>query len=85
VTRLQAGKVKNHGSIHKVKRLFPSAAWRVSEAVTPGLKPPESKAEHSPPFSPDAKNEWGHTSTPMYAFTAHTRTTFLYVPMLIEV
>ena len=36
---------------------------------------PGCKADHSPPFSSEVKNEWSHASIPSYAFMAITETT----------
>lgn len=98
ITRLQTGKVKTQVRVTTRSRGFsllqraqtgPGANLayysRVPETLTPGVKPPKSKAEQLPPSGPEAKNESSHASTSTYAFTAHTRTTFLYIQVLIEV
>jgi hypothetical protein len=39
-------------------------------SVFPGVKRPVREANHSPPCSAEAKNEWSYTSTPQYVFVA---------------
>jgi hypothetical protein len=36
----------------------------------PGVKQPESEADHSSPSSAEVKNAWSYTSTSQYAFMA---------------
>jgi hypothetical protein len=47
----------------------PPNQW-VPGAVTPGVKWPGRKADHSPPSSADVKNEWSYNSAPPYVFLA---------------
>jgi hypothetical protein len=42
----------------------------VTGAVSPGVKRPGSKADHSPPISVEVKKMWIYTFTPPYAFIA---------------
>jgi len=40
----------------------PPIQW-VSGAISLGVKPPGSEADHSPPSSAEVKNAWSYTST----------------------
>jgi hypothetical protein len=40
-------------------------------ALSPGVKEPVYKADHSPPTSSEVKKTWLYTSTPPHAFMAY--------------
>jgi len=48
---------------------LPLIQW-VPGALSPGIKLPMREANHSPPSSAKAKNEWSYTFTPPYIFMA---------------
>jgi hypothetical protein len=50
-------------------RIKPPIEW-VPGALSLGVKRPGREADHSPPSSDEAKNEWSYASTPQYAFIA---------------
>jgi len=47
----------------------PPFQW-VSGFLSPGLKRPRRKADHSPPSGAEIKNAWRYTSTAQYVFMA---------------
>ena len=46
-------------------------------ALSPGINWPQYEADHSPQSIAEVKNEWIHTSIPLYAFMAQTGITLL--------
>jgi hypothetical protein len=42
-----------------------------TRAHTSGVKQPEHETDHSPPSTPEVKNEWSYTSTPTNMFSSH--------------
>ena len=50
----------------------------MTKSLSSWLKRPKPKANHTLPPSAEVKNEWRHTSTPSYAFTACTSTALFY-------
>jgi hypothetical protein len=43
----------------------------VAGALSPGVRRPESEADHSPPSTAEVKFAWSYTSTPPYVFMAY--------------
>jgi hypothetical protein len=65
----------------------PANLLRVPGALSPGVKRPGLKADHSPPASAEVKKMWIYSSTPPHAFMAQylisTRTTLPYSLLII--
>jgi hypothetical protein len=66
---LSPGRVKNFLFSTSLGPIEPPIHW-VPGTVSPQVKRPRRKADHSPPTSAEVKKTWVCTSTPPYVFMA---------------
>jgi hypothetical protein len=59
-----------------------SDSYSMGTELYPGDKAEGRDIEHLPPTKAEMKNEWGYTSTTLYAFTVWTGETVTFLPFL---
>jgi hypothetical protein len=69
-------------SIQTVWGVSPASYFVGVRNVTPVVKPLFHEAHHAPPNA-EVKNEWIHTSTPLYIFMVCTGTTLTFILMVM--